>query len=262
MIEALKPEVEKPTVQRNTFFRSAISQIIVYSYVYQCGAVWFGLADVVCNCLLLLILLYFILFLQAIAMLNWAEPTLVQDKAIPLALQGKDILLRARTGSGKTGAFAIPVIQKILTSKQVCLPSKTLCGLGVQWAGRFPDSASSVSVAVCTTTEHQGNDTDPRKGTLQPGAQKYNSELSRCCLFKSILRKNMEGNTNNRIGCRILSAQVFVFHCESAFPTCVSTSLSQALCSSCSKEVKCVDVSEQVPLEAQRWDQPRVDIML
>lgn len=59
--------------------------------------------------------------LQAIADLGWAQPTLIQEKAIPLALDGKDLLARARTGSGKTAAYAIPVIQRILTSKQVCV---------------------------------------------------------------------------------------------------------------------------------------------
>ena len=75
--------------------------------------------------------------LKAIASLGWAEPTLIQEKAIPLALEGKDILARARTGSGKTAAVSIPVIQKILQSKQtaceqcvkalVMTPTKELC---------------------------------------------------------------------------------------------------------------------------------------
>ncbi|XP_024252976.1 probable ATP-dependent RNA helicase DDX56 isoform X2 [Oncorhynchus tshawytscha] len=56
--------------------------------------------------------------LKALADLGWAQPTLIQEKAIPLALEGKDILARARTGSGKTAAYAVPVIQRILTSKQ------------------------------------------------------------------------------------------------------------------------------------------------
>ncbi|XP_047120315.1 probable ATP-dependent RNA helicase DDX56 isoform X4 [Schistocerca piceifrons] len=76
-------------------------------------------------------------YLQAIAKQGWEKPTLIQEKAIPLLLEGKDVLIRARTGSGKTGAFAIPAIQKILNSKLVareqavkCLilaPSKELC---------------------------------------------------------------------------------------------------------------------------------------
>ncbi|TKS85054.1 putative ATP-dependent RNA helicase DDX56 [Collichthys lucidus] len=56
--------------------------------------------------------------LKAIADLGWSQPTLIQEKAIPLALEGKDLLARARTGSGKTAAYAVPVIQRILASKQ------------------------------------------------------------------------------------------------------------------------------------------------
>jgi ATP-dependent RNA helicase DDX56/DBP9 len=52
---------------------------------------------------------------RAIAKLGFNTPTLVQETAIPLALQGKDILARARTGSGKTAAYVIPLIQKILS---------------------------------------------------------------------------------------------------------------------------------------------------
>ncbi|KAJ8316963.1 hypothetical protein KUTeg_004867 [Tegillarca granosa] len=59
--------------------------------------------------------------LKAISKLGWKQPTPIQEKAIPLSLEGKDILARARTGSGKTAAFSIPVIQKILSEKQVIL---------------------------------------------------------------------------------------------------------------------------------------------
>lgn len=47
--------------------------------------------------------------LKAVAKLGWCEPTLIQQKAIPFILEGKDVLAKGRTGSGKTGAFAIPV---------------------------------------------------------------------------------------------------------------------------------------------------------
>ncbi|KAF4527819.1 hypothetical protein B566_EDAN016303 [Ephemera danica] len=56
--------------------------------------------------------------LKSIARLGWSEPTPVQEAAIPLMLEGRDVLIKARTGSGKTGAFAIPAIQKVLSSKQ------------------------------------------------------------------------------------------------------------------------------------------------
>ncbi|MEE6516876.1 hypothetical protein FKM82_026697 [Ascaphus truei] len=55
--------------------------------------------------------------LKAIADLGWSKPTLIQEKAIPLALEGKDLLARARTGSGKTAAYSIPIIQNLLQAK-------------------------------------------------------------------------------------------------------------------------------------------------
>lgn len=55
--------------------------------------------------------------LRALAKLNFIHPTLVQAKAIPLILQGKDVLARAATGSGKTAAYALPVLEKILRRK-------------------------------------------------------------------------------------------------------------------------------------------------
>jgi len=57
--------------------------------------------------------------LRALADVGFARPTLVQAKAIPLALESRDILARARTGSGKTAAYCIPIVQKILSVKSV-----------------------------------------------------------------------------------------------------------------------------------------------
>lgn len=57
--------------------------------------------------------------LRAIAKLGFKHPTLVQHTAIPLALQGKDIVARARTGSGKTAAYCLPIINKILARHQM-----------------------------------------------------------------------------------------------------------------------------------------------
>ncbi len=46
--------------------------------------------------------------------MNFNEPTPIQAKTIPLALAGKDILGSAQTGTGKTGAFGIPLVAKLL----------------------------------------------------------------------------------------------------------------------------------------------------
>lgn len=51
---------------------------------------------------------------QALVDLGYAEPTPVQEQAIPLAMDAQDILACAATGTGKTIAFAAPVVQHIL----------------------------------------------------------------------------------------------------------------------------------------------------
>ena len=58
--------------------------------------------------------------LQAITKQNFQTPTLVQSKAIPLALEGRDVLARAKTGSGKTAAYLLPILHSILKRKLVC----------------------------------------------------------------------------------------------------------------------------------------------
>lgn len=57
--------------------------------------------------------------LQAISHQGFKKPTLVQSKTIPLALDGTDILAKAKTGSGKTAAYVLPILQSILKRKQV-----------------------------------------------------------------------------------------------------------------------------------------------
>ena len=77
--------------------------------------------------------------LKGISKIGWSVPSLVQEKAIPLALDGKDVVIRAKTGSGKTGAYTIALIQKVLKAKKkgsidfeklisiILVPSKELC---------------------------------------------------------------------------------------------------------------------------------------
>ena len=57
--------------------------------------------------------------LQAVAKQGFSAPTEIQAKVIPFALEGKDILARSKTGSGKTAAYVLPVLQSILQRKMV-----------------------------------------------------------------------------------------------------------------------------------------------
>lgn len=51
--------------------------------------------------------------LKSIEMLNYKNPTEVQEKVIPIALNEKDIIVKSKTGSGKTASFAIPVCELV-----------------------------------------------------------------------------------------------------------------------------------------------------
>eukprot|EP01054_Gregarina_sp_Poly1_P007167 Gregarina_sp_Poly_1__7166@NODE_392_length_8959_cov_63_078835_g321_i0_p1_GENE_NODE_392_length_8959_cov_63_078835_g321_i0NODE_392_length_8959_cov_63_078835_g321_i0_p1_ORF_typecomplete_len532_score99_59DEAD/PF00270_29/5_1e48DEAD/PF00270_29/2_5e02Helicase_C/PF00271_31/1_7Helicase_C/PF00271_31/4_5e26ResIII/PF04851_15/6_6e14ResIII/PF04851_15/2_8e03ERCC3_RAD25_C/PF16203_5/3e05UTP25/PF06862_12/3_4UTP25/PF06862_12/0_007Flavi_DEAD/PF07652_14/1_3e02Flavi_DEAD/PF07652_14/0_059AAA_19/PF13245_6/0_09AAA_19/PF1 len=57
--------------------------------------------------------------LRALADLGFEQPTPIQRDAIPHALAGRDVLGRAETGSGKTGAFLLPTIDRLLQSTHV-----------------------------------------------------------------------------------------------------------------------------------------------
>jgi len=51
--------------------------------------------------------------LQAIRTLGFSQPTKIQQEAIPPALEGRDVLACAMTGSGKTAAFGLPILQRL-----------------------------------------------------------------------------------------------------------------------------------------------------
>lgn len=50
--------------------------------------------------------------------IRFEEPTPVQEKAIPIVTQGKDLIATAQTGTGKTGAFVIPIMERVLQSER------------------------------------------------------------------------------------------------------------------------------------------------
>ena len=68
--------------------------------------------------------------LPALEAINFTIPTPIQAQAIPVAMEGYDILGSAQTGTGKTGAFAIPMIAHLLacpaSSALILLPTREL----------------------------------------------------------------------------------------------------------------------------------------
>src|SRR3982751_1619472 len=63
---------------------------------------------------------------NVVAALGYEEPTPVQREAIPLLLEGRDLLGQAETGTGKTAAFALPMLEVIAASKP---PQRQTSGL-------------------------------------------------------------------------------------------------------------------------------------
>jgi ATP-dependent RNA helicase RhlE len=51
--------------------------------------------------------------LQAVRDLGYEQPTPVQEQAVPLVLAGRDLMAGAQTGTGKTAAFALPILQRL-----------------------------------------------------------------------------------------------------------------------------------------------------
>ncbi len=51
--------------------------------------------------------------LDAVARLGYTDPTPVQEQAIPLVLEGRDLIAAAKTGTGKTAAFSLPSLDKL-----------------------------------------------------------------------------------------------------------------------------------------------------
>ncbi len=54
---------------------------------------------------------------SAIQTLGYEKPTPIQSKAIPIVLQGKDVMGAAQTGTGKTAGFGLPMLQKIINKQ-------------------------------------------------------------------------------------------------------------------------------------------------
>jgi ATP-dependent RNA helicase RhlE len=57
--------------------------------------------------------------LRAVSEEGYSQPTPIQAKAIPVVLEGRDILAGAQTGTGKTAGFALPLLQRLSAAKPV-----------------------------------------------------------------------------------------------------------------------------------------------
>src|ERR1041385_2518799 len=70
--------------------------------------------------------------LAAIADAGYTVPTPIQAEAIPLIVQGRDVMGLAQTGTGKTAAFTLPIVDRLIegprrTRVLVLTPTRELC---------------------------------------------------------------------------------------------------------------------------------------
>jgi len=66
---------------------------------------------------------------KAIEASGYIEPTLVQQRAIPLVLDKKDVIVSAQTGTGKTAAFALPILQQLFDKQDAPKKGKKIRAL-------------------------------------------------------------------------------------------------------------------------------------
>lgn len=88
--------------------------------------------------------------LQAITELGYAEPTHIQQTAIPMLLAGRDLIGQAQTGTGKTAAFGLPLLQHITSRNQgvqalVLAPTRELA---IQVADAIQSYGQQMGVSV------------------------------------------------------------------------------------------------------------------
>lgn len=62
---------------------------------------------------------------KALKELNFEKPTPVQEMALPIGLEGKDCLIQARTGTGKTGAFGLPILNNLRKGEKALILAPT-----------------------------------------------------------------------------------------------------------------------------------------
>ena len=85
---------------------------------------------------------------------GFERPSPIQEEAIPIALAGRDILARAKNGTGKTASFIIPILEKVVLTKN-CIQSLILVPtreLALQTSQVCKNLGKHLNVQVMVTT--------------------------------------------------------------------------------------------------------------
>src|SRR5258706_13174675 len=89
--------------------------------------------------------------LETLAQLGYEAPTPIQARTIPALLAGRDLIGQAQTGTGKTAAFALPILQQLdlkskATQALVLAPTRELAGQGSESMHSSPKKLEGVNV--------------------------------------------------------------------------------------------------------------------
>ncbi|KPJ94146.1 MAG: hypothetical protein AMS18_04320 [Gemmatimonas sp. SG8_17] len=108
--------------------------------------------------------------LQAVREQGYTDPTPIQKEAIPLGLQGRDVVGSAQTGTGKTAAFLLPIIQRLSGGPRgvlralVLVPTRELAEQVVTSARTYGRHSTLKSVAI-----YGGVGMEPQTRALKDG---------------------------------------------------------------------------------------------
>ena len=127
--------------------------------------------------------------LDAVRDAGYVEPTPIQAEAIPLILKGRDVMGLAQTGTGKTAAFTLPIIERLLggprrTRVLILTPTRELC---VQVEESFRKYAKHAPLAVVSV--FGGVPLDPQERALRRGVDVVVATPGR--LIDHLERKNV-----------------------------------------------------------------------
>ncbi|MDD1743595.1 MAG: DEAD/DEAH box helicase, partial [Methanomassiliicoccales archaeon] len=108
--------------------------------------------------------------MRAIVKMGFIEPTPVQTATIPKLMAGRDVMAQAQTGTGKTAAFGIPLLQKIKKSNKphalILVPTRELC---VQVSGELTRLGEFIGLRVLPV--YGGTSIDAQIESLRKGVE-------------------------------------------------------------------------------------------
>ena len=112
---------------------------------------------------------------KAVAEKNYTTPTAVQQQAIPLILDKKDVIVTAQTGTGKTAAFALPILQLLFDKQEPSKKGRKIRALIIsptrELAVQIEENIKSYSLYTKLKTGllHGGTAIEPQKLMLKNG---------------------------------------------------------------------------------------------